>query len=84
MAVVGMDRPIKPEIRASGQDTAFRHQTNSSCILLGLEQRSVELELHVHSLAFMEMHMNSCGPFVVPQCIHLLQRRMRASDRPGN
>lgn len=57
-------------------DTIYWQRTDSSYLLLlpQLDWVCVEyaMNLIVHSLAFMEMHMNYCWPFVFPQFILLL------------
>lgn len=65
-----------------GSDTVYWQKIDSSYVfpLPQSDWVCIELNLIVHSLAFMEMHMNSCWPFVFPQCIHLLLFCMHTSE----
>lgn len=59
-----------------GSDILCWQRNDSSYLLLLplMDSLCVEyaMNLIVHSLAFMEMHLNYCWPFVFPQFIHLL------------
>lgn len=63
-------RTVRPEIRVAIPH-AGRGTPAPVFLRPHLDWVCVELNLIVHSLAFMEMHMNYCWPFVFPQRIHL-------------